>query len=133
MERKWYIVDAKGKRLGRIATEIANILRGKNKPEFAPNQDMGDYVVVVNASQVEVSGRKSYKKVYRRHSGRPGYLKETTFETLRDTKPAMPIQKAVSGMLPNNRLKNDILKKLKVYSDSQHNHAAQNPQPLDFS
>ena len=127
IKRNWFLVDAKGQTLGRLASEIANILRGKNKPSFTPHLDTGDFVVVVNAEKIEVSGKKASQKLYRRHSGRPGGMKIEKFETLRDRIPERIIEQAVKGMLPHNSLGRQQFKKLKVYKGSEHPHDAQNP------
>ena len=127
IKRDWFLVDAKGQTLGRLASEIANVLRGKNKPSFTPHLDTGDFVIVVNAEKIEVSGKKASQKLYRRHSGRPGGMKIEKFETLRDRIPERIIEQAVKGMLPHNSLGRQQFKKLKVYSGSKHPHDAQNP------
>ena len=127
IKRSWFLVDAKGQTLGRLASEIANVLRGKNKPSFTPHLDTGDFVIVVNAEKVEVSGKKASQKLYRRHSGRPGGMKIEKFETLRDRIPERIIEQAVKGMLPHNSLGRQQFKKLKVYKGSEHPHDAQNP------
>ena len=127
IDRNWFVVDAKQKTLGRLATQIANILRGKNKPTFTPHMDTGDFVIVVNAEKVEVSGRKASQKLYRRHSGRPGGMKVEKFETLQDRIPERIIEQAVKGMLPHNSLGRQQFTKLKVYKGADHPHAAQNP------
>ena len=127
LERNWYLVDAKHKKLGRLATEIATVLRGKNKPSFTPHLDTGDFVIVVNAEKIEVSGKKASQKLYRRHSGRPGGMKVEKFETLRARIPERIIEQAVKGMLPHNALGRQQFKKLKVYKGSEHPHDAQNP------
>ncbi|MEC7819831.1 MAG: 50S ribosomal protein L13 [Actinomycetota bacterium] len=128
--RDWFLVDATGLPVGRLASEIAKIIRGKHKPSFAPHIDVGDHVVVVNASKVEMTANKPEAKVYYSHSGYPGGLKEETFNSLRQRKPEQIIQKAVWGMLPKNRLGRSTIKKLHVYSDEKHLHGAQNPQEL---
>jgi large subunit ribosomal protein L13 len=128
--RKWYVVDAEGQRLGRLATEIAMILRGKNKPTYTPHLDTGDFVIVVNAEKVAVTGRKRYQKLYRRHSGRPGGMKVETFEKLQARIPERIIEKAVKGMLPKNSLGRQLFTKLKVYAGPDHPHAAQQPEVL---
>ena len=125
--RKWFLVDAKYKTLGRLSTEIAAVLRGKNKPTFTPHLDTGDFVIVVNAEKVEVTGKKSSHKLYRRHSGRPGGMKVEKFESLQKRIPERIIEQAVKGMLPHNSLGRQQFKKLKVYKGSEHPHAAQNP------
>ena len=127
IKRNWFLVDAEGQTLGRLASEIANVLRGKNKPSFTPHLDTGDFVIVVNAEKIEVSGKKTSQKLYRRHSGRPGGMKIEKFETLRDRIPERIIEQAVKGMLPHNSLGRQQFKKLKVYSGSKHPHDAQNP------
>ena len=131
IDRKWFLVDAKDKILGRLATHIAAVLRGKNKPTFTPHLDTGDFVIVVNAEKVEVSGKKSSQKLYRRHSGRPGGMKVEKFELLQERIPERIIEQAVKGMLPHNSLGRQQFKKLKVYKGSDHPHAAQNPVLLD--
>jgi large subunit ribosomal protein L13 len=131
VERKWYVVDAEGRTLGRLATEIARILRGKNKPQYTPHVDTGDFVVVVNAEKVVVTGRKAEQKVYRRHSGYPGGLKTTTYEQMMERRPTEILRKAVKGMMPKNRLARQQLRKLKIYAGPEHPHAAQNPQELE--
>ncbi|AFY55169.1 LSU ribosomal protein L13P [Rivularia sp. PCC 7116] len=130
VERDWYVVDAADQRLGRLATEIAMVLRGKNKPQFTPHMDAGDFVVVVNAEKVVVTGKKSSQKLYRRHSGRPGGMKTETFEHLQGRLPERIIEKAVKGMLPKNNLGRQLFKKLKVYAGSEHPHSAQLPKEL---
>ena len=127
LKRNWFLVDAKGQTLGRLASEIANVLRGKNKPSFTPHLDTGDFVIVVNAEKIEVSGKKASQKLYRRHSGRPGGMKIEKFETLRDRIPERIIEQAVKGMLPHNSLGRQQFKKLKVYKGLEHPHDAQNP------
>lgn len=130
LEQKWYVVDAAEQRLGRLATEIACILRGKNKPTFTPNMDTGDFVIVINAEKVVVTGNKSSQKLYRRHSGRPGGMKVETFEQLQARIPERIIEKAVKGMLPKNALGRKLFTKLKVYAGPEHPHAAQQPETL---
>lgn len=130
VQRDWYVVDAAEQRLGRLATEIAMVLRGKNKPQYTPHMDAGDFVVVVNAEKVVVTGKKSSQKLYRRHSGRPGGMKTETFEHLQARIPERIIEKAVKGMLPKNNLGRQLFKKLKVYAGEQHPHAAQQPKEL---
>jgi large subunit ribosomal protein L13 len=130
IERKWYVVDATDQRLGRLATEIASVLRGKNKPTFTPNMDTGDFVVVVNAEKVTVTGNKASQKLYRRHSGRPGGMKVETFNQLQDRIPERIIEKAVKGMLPKNALGRKLFTKLKVYAGPEHPHVAQQPEML---
>jgi large subunit ribosomal protein L13 len=130
IDRQWYVVDAEGQRLGRLATEIATILRGKNKPTFTPNMDTGDFVIVVNADKVVVTGRKASTKLYRRHSGRPGGMKTETFDKLQARIPGRIIEQAVKGMLPKTTLGRQQFTKLKVYAGPDHPHQAQSPQPL---
>lgn len=127
VERKWYVVDAQGKTLGRLATEVATLLRGKHKPQFTPHIDTGDFVIVINASQVELTGKKLEQKMYYRHTGHPGGLKATSAGTLRATRPERMIELAVKGMLPKGSLGRQQLKKLKVYAGSEHPHQAQQP------
>lgn len=133
LEQKWYVVDAEDQRLGRLATEIAMILRGKKKPCYTPNMDTGDFVIVINAEKVVVTGRKSEQKLYRRHSGRPGGMKTETFEQLQQRIPERIIEKAVKGMLPKNTLGRRLFTKLKVYQGADHPHAAQTPETLTIN
>ena len=130
--RDWYVVDAEGKTLGRIATEIARRLRGKHKPEYTPHMDTGDYIIVINAEKVTVTGNKTQDKMYYAHTGFPGGLKSINFEKLQAKKPEMIIEKAVKGMLPKGPLGREMYRKLKVYAGSEHAHAAQQPQVLDI-
>ena len=132
VKRDWYVVDAEGKTLGRIATEIAHRLRGKHKAEYTPHVDTGDYIIVINAEKVTVTSNKFKDKVYYAHSGFPGGLKSTTFDKLQAAKPEMIIEKAVKGMLPRGPLGRAMYRKLKVYAGTEHNHAAQQPQVLDI-
>ena len=132
IERQWYLVDAENQTLGRLATEVASVLRGKNKASYTPHLDTGDFVVVVNADKVRVSGNKSQQKLYRRHSGRPGGMKTETFEALQDRIPERIVEKAIKGMLPHNALGRQMFRKLKVYKGAEHPHAAQQPQPLQL-
>ena len=131
VERKWYVVDAEGQTLGRLASELARILRGKNKPQYTPHIDVGDFVVVVNADRINVSGRKAEQKVYRRHTGYPGGLRETSYEQMLDRKPTEILRKAVYGMMPKTRLARQQFKKLKIYAGSGHPHEAQMPEPYE--
>ncbi len=131
VERKWYVVDAEGQTLGRLATELARVLRGKNKPQYTPHVDTGDFAVVVNAERVVVTGRKAEQKLYRRHSGYPGGLKTTTYEQMMERQPTEILRKAVKGMMPKTRLARQQLRKLKVYAGPEHPHAAQNPQQYE--
>jgi len=128
----WYIVDATNKTLGRLASEIAKRLRGKHKPIYTPHVDTGDYIVVINANKVKVTGTKSKDKIYYSHSGYPGGIKEITFEKLLLKKPERVLEIAVKGMLPKNPLGRAMYRKLKVYAGTEHPHTAQQPQPLDF-
>ncbi|WP_017314787.1 50S ribosomal protein L13 [Mastigocladopsis repens] len=132
IEREWYIVDATNKRLGRLASEIAMILRGKNKPQYTPHMDTGDFVIVVNAEKVEVTGKKRTQKVYRRHSGRPGGMKTETFAKLQQRLPERIVEHAVKGMLPKNSLGRQLFTKLKVYAGPTHPHTAQKPKELNI-
>ncbi|VAV95857.1 LSU ribosomal protein L13p (L13Ae) [hydrothermal vent metagenome] len=132
IERSWFVVDAEGATLGRLASEIALILRGKNKPIFAPHMDVGDHVIVINADKVVVTGNKEEDKLYFRHSGFPGGLREVSLGQLRATYPQRIIENAVRGMLPKNRLGRQMFKKLKVYAGPEHPHTAQKPQPLEL-
>ena len=132
VRRDWFLVDAEGKTLGRLATEIARRLRGKHKPEYTPHVDTGDYIVVVNADKVRVSGRKEHDKYYHRWTGYVGHLKSEPLGKLRQRKPERIIEYAVKGMLPRNPLGRSMFRKLKVYSGPEHRHQAQQPQPLDF-
>ncbi len=130
VDRQWHVIDAEGQRLGRLATEIATVLRGKNKPTFTPHMDTGDFVIVVNAEKVVVTGRKATPKLYRRHSGRPGGMKTETFDKLQARLPERIIEQAVKGMLPKNSLGRQQFTKLKVYAGPEHPHQAQTPQTL---
>jgi large subunit ribosomal protein L13 len=128
--RKWYVVDAEGKTLGRLATQIAETLRGKRKPEYTPHVDTGDFVVVVNAEKIVTTGKKRDEKMYYRHSGYPGGLRSRTLNDMLERRPTEVIRLAVKGMLPRNRLSRAQLTKLKVYAGPEHPHAAQAPEPL---
>jgi large subunit ribosomal protein L13 len=132
IERKWFVVDAAGKRVGRLATEVATVLRGKNKPTFTPHVDCGDYVIVINAEQVELTGNKWADKKYYRHSQYPGGLRETTAKRMNETFPERIVEFAVKGMLPKGRLGRATYKKLFVYAGSEHPHAAQTPEVLEL-
>lgn len=132
INRQWFVVDAGGKILGRLATQLAHRLRGKHKPEFAPHMDNGDFIVVINCDKIRVTGNKLAQKKYYRHTGYVGGIKEASLETMLDAKPSQVLMKAVKGMLPRNRLGRAILKKLKVYAGGEHPHAAQNPAPLSL-
>ena len=131
-QRNWVVVDAKDQVLGRLASKVASIIRGKTKPTFSPNADTGDFVVVINANQVKVTGKRELLKTYSHHSGYPGGLKTKSYEELMATKPELIIQSAVKGMLPKNRLGNQLIKKLKVYSGSEHPHKAQKPEAISL-
>lgn len=131
VDRKWYLVDAKGQTLGRLATKIAVKLRGKDKPMFAPHIDCGDFVVVINAADIKVTGNKLEDKMYHRHSGYPGALKSTPLKKMMLNKPEEVVKKAIAGMIPRNKLKKDVLKKLKIFAGAEHAHEAQKPQPLN--
>ena len=133
IEHKWYVVDATGKVLGRLATQVAKYLRGKHKPEFTPHADAGDYVIVINADKIKVTGKKRQEKMYYSHSGYPGGIKEISFDKLQAKDPRRVIEIAVKGMLPKNRLGRKMFKKLFVYAGDAHQHIAQKPQPLTFN
>lgn len=130
--RKWFVVDAQGQTLGRLATQIATILRGKHKPIYTPHVDCGDYVIVVNAERINVTGHKLDEKIYYRHSGYPGGLRQVTLRQQLQTHPERVIESAVRGMLPKNRLGRKMFKKLKVYAGPDHPHQAQQPEVLDL-
>jgi large subunit ribosomal protein L13 len=130
IEQQWYLVDAEGQTLGRLATRIADTLRGKRKPEFTPHIDTGDFVVVVNAEKIAVTGKKREEKIYYRHSGYPGGLRQRTFAEEIERRPTEVLRKAVKGMLPRNRLARRQLTKLKIYAGPEHPHEAQNPTPM---
>jgi len=132
INREWRLVDAENQVLGRLAAQIAHRLRGKHKPEFAPHMDNGDFIVVINCEKIRVTGSKPSQKMYYRHSGYVGGLKEITFEKLIASKPHLVLMHAVKGMLPKNRLGRAMLKKLRVYAGSEHPHSAQTPKPLTF-
>ena len=132
IERKWYVIDAEGKILGRIAAKAASIVRGKTKPIYAPHQEMGDYVVIINADKVAVSGRKTQQKMYYRHSGYVGGLKTTNFEKLIARHPTQPLENAIKGMLPKGPLGRKMAKNAKVYAGAAHPHTAQNPTVIDL-
>ena len=132
IQRNWYIVDAEGKTLGKVASVVAQVLRGKHKPTFSPHLDNGDCVIVVNAGRVRVTGNKPDQKVYYRHTGYPGGLRATTLKDMLERHPTRVIQHAVRGMLPKSRLGRKMIKKLKVYAGSEHRHAAQQPRPLQI-
>src|SRR6058998_60240 len=131
-ERNWVVIDANGKTLGRLATQIADILRGKRKPEYTPHCDVGDFVIVVNAEKISVTGNKREQKLYHRHSGYPGGLKTRTLDDMLERRPQEVIRLAVKGMLPRNRLARQQLRKLKVYAGPDHPHEAQKPEPMEM-
>jgi large subunit ribosomal protein L13 len=133
LEHDWYVVDATDQRLGRLATEIAMILRGKKKAEYTPHMDTGDFVIVINAEKIAVTGKKRTQKLYRRHSGRPGGMKTETFAKLQQRLPERIIEQAIKGMLPKNSLGRQLFTKLKVYAGPTHPHEAQKPQALKIS
>ncbi|WP_013324962.1 50S ribosomal protein L13 [Gloeothece verrucosa] len=133
LDKKWYLIDASGQRLGRLASEIAMILRGKNKPTYTPHLDTGDFVIVINAEKVVVTGKKPQQKLYRRHSGRPGGMKLETFQKLQIRLPERIVEKAVKGMLPKNTLGRQLFTKLKVYDGPNHPHQAQKPEILTIN
>lgn len=132
VDRKWYLVDAEGKTLGRLSTEIATVLMGKNKPTYTPSMDTGDFVVVINAEKVELTGNKWRDKFYRYHTGHPGGLKEIRYSELVQRKPEKLIELAVKGMLPKSKLGRAQIKKLKVYAGAEHPHEAQQPETLEI-
>jgi large subunit ribosomal protein L13 len=131
--QKWYLVDANGQTLGRMASKIARIIRGKNKPLFTPNTDTGDFVVVINAEKVKITGKREQLKDYKRHSGYPGGQKITSYQDMLTKKPEFVIENAVKGMLPKTRLGNKLIKKLKVYAGDKHPHSAQNPELISLT
>jgi large subunit ribosomal protein L13 len=133
VERSWWVIDAENQTLGRLATEVARRLRGKHKPEYTPHVDTGDYIIVVNAEKVRVTGNKESAKMYWRHSGYPGGIRGTNVATMRETFPERIIEKAVKGMLPRNPLGRAMYRKLKVYAGAEHPHAAQQPTTLELS
>ncbi len=132
MEKKWYLIDAEGKELGRVAVMAANILRGKNKPEYVPNQDMGDYVIIINAEKAALTGNKAQDKMYRRVSMYPGGMKEETYAQMVVRKPTYPMEHAVKGMLPKGPLGRKLFTNMKVYAGDKHPHAAQQPIKVEF-
>lgn len=132
IERKWYVIDAEGKVLGRLATEVATILRGKNKPIYTPHVDTGDFVIIVNADKIKLTGKKLEQKHYRYHTGYPGGLKEVSYDRMIKEKPEKVIQLAVKGMLPKNSLGRQMIRKMKVYSGPEHNQEAQQPEAYEF-
>jgi large subunit ribosomal protein L13 len=133
IEQSWYLVDAESQTLGRLATRVADLLRGKGKPQYTPHIDTGDFVVVVNAEKIHVTGNKLQQKIYYRHSGYPGGLRERTLAEQLDRRPEEVLRRAVKGMLPRNKLASAQLNKLKIYAGPEHPHAAQNPIPLEVA
>ena len=133
VNRQWFLVDAENQTLGRLASEVASVLRGKNKSTFTPHLDVGDFVVVVNADKIKVTGNKAQQKLYRRHSGRPGGMKVETFQSLQSRIPERIIEKAIKGMLPHNALGRQLFRKLKVYRGAEHPHSAQQPKILNLA
>ena len=132
IDRKWYVVDAEGKTLGRLASEVAKVLRGKNKPEYTPHIDTGDYVIVVNAEKIHVTGKKLDQKIYYHHSGYVGGLKQTKYRKLMAEKPEFAVKHAVLGMLPKGPLGRQMARKLRVYAGAEHEHEAQQPEVLEL-
>lgn len=132
IKRNWYVVDASGKTLGRLSSKIAKVLRGKHKPTYTPHVDTGDFVIVVNAEKINLTGNKWEQKLYRKHSEFPGGLKEIPYNKLREKKPELMVKQAVKGMLPKNKLGRSMLRKLKIYAGSEHPHQAQQPENLEL-
>ncbi|MFW5972046.1 MAG: 50S ribosomal protein L13 [Bacillota bacterium] len=132
IERQWYVVDATNKTLGRLSTKIAEILRGKHKPTYTPHLDTGDFVIVINAEKIQLTGKKWDQKKHYRHSGYPGGIKEITYKKLVERKPELIIEKAVRGMIPHNKLGRQVITKLKVYAGPEHPHQAQQPKELEL-
>lgn len=132
VERKWYLVDADGMVFGRLASQVASILRGKNKPEFTPHVDTGDYVVIINAEKAVFTGNKLSQKIYYRHSGYMGHIKETKYEHLMQEKPEFAMYEAIRRMLPKNKLGHQMLTKVRIFKGTEHDHAAQKPEPLEL-
>lgn len=131
VERKWYVVDAEGKTLGRMASEVATVLRGKHKPTYTPHVDTGDFVIIINADKVVLTGKKLDQKMFRWHTGYIGHMRERTYRQMMDTKPEKVVFEAVKGMLPHTSLGRQMVKKLRVYKGAEHNHAAQKPEVLE--
>ena len=132
VDRKWYLVDAEGKNLGRVASAVASILRGKNKPIFTPHVDTGDYVVIVNAEKINITGHKAEQKYYKRYSGYAGGLKEISYKDMLEKHPERILEHAIKGMLPKNSLGKQMFKKVKIYVGPEHKNGAQNPQPIEL-
>ena len=131
-KRDWYLIDAEGKPLGRVAAKVASILRGKNKPTYTPNQNMGDYVVIINADKVAVSGNKATDKLYRHYTGFVGGLRSFTFEKMIERHPTPPLARTIAGMLPNGKLGRNLMSNVKIYAGSEHPHASQNPKVIEL-
>lgn len=131
VDRKWYIIDAEGRRLGRVAVKAATLLRGKNKPYFTPHQEVGDYVVIINAEKAELSGNKAQKKIYYRHTGYPGGIRSEVYNKAVSRKPVFPMEHAIKGMLPKGRLGRKLFKNVKVYAGENHPHSAQKPEIIE--
>ncbi len=129
--RKWYIIDAEGKRLGHVAVKAANLLRGKHKPCYTPHQEVGDYVVIINAAKIELSGRKRQQKTYYHHTGYAGGIRSESFEKVIQRKPVFPLEAAIKGMLPKGPMGRQLFRNVKVYADAQHPHAAQKPEAME--
>ncbi len=132
VEKKWYVLDAEGKSLGRVATEAARLLRGKHKPIFTPHLDTGDYVIIINAEKTVLTGDKLNKKMYHRHSGYPGGLKSIPYSKLMETRPELAMEKAIRGMIPHNRLGRQLMKKVRIYKGAEHSQQAQQPEVWTF-
>lgn len=132
VDRKWYVVDAEGQTLGRLSSEVAKVLTGKNKPEYTPFVDTGDFVIIINAEKIKLTGHKMEQKVYRHHTGYPGGLREVSIENMLDKHPERVLEKAIKGMLPKSKLGRAMYRKLKVYAGPDHNHSAQQPEVLEF-
>lgn len=132
LERKWYVVDAEGKTLGRLSSEVAKVLRGKHKPIFTPHVDCGDYVIIINADKIVLTGKKLEQKKFRWHTGYIGHLRERSYKELMAKKPEFVVEQAIKGMLPKNSLGRDMFRKLKVYSGTEHGHEAQKPEALEL-
>ena len=132
LDKKWFLVDAEDKILGRLSSEIAQVLRGKNKTNFTPHMDMGDYVIIINADKIKITGNKATKKEYFKHTNYPGGASLTTFQHMKETKPEFILRNSIKGMLPHNRLGRKILNNLKIYIGDSHPHQSQNPQKLEF-
>ena len=133
IDRQWFLVDAENQTLGRLATQVASVLRGKTKPNFTPHLDTGDFVIIVNAEKIKVTGKKAEQKLYRRHSGRPGGMKVESFNALQSRIPERIVEQAIKGMLPHNSLGRQLFRKLKVYKGSDHPHSAQEPKTLNLN